>query len=141
LVGEQVVMSRLDHLRSVLEELRLVRPTDLDTLLDPARVANRRATERCLYLAIQDVLDISAHIVAAEGWGYPGSYREAAEKLSEQGVVSEDLGATMAAMAGFRNILEHGYVELDPVRLLEYSHRERDFERFAEQVVAFLNRA
>jgi len=138
LVAEQVILGRLGHLRTVVEELRRVRPRDLDAMLRPEQTAARRATERCLYLAIQDVLDIANHIVSAEGWGYPETYREAVQALAERGVVPPDFGTTLVAMAGFRNILEHEYVRLDAERLFAYSRSEADFEQFAGYVLAFL---
>lgn len=140
MVADDVVLSRLDHLRSVLNELEQVRPPDLESLLDSTHTASRRATERCLYLAIQEVLDIATHIATAEGWGCPTTYREAVEKLGERGVVPPNFARLLAGMAGFRNILEHDYVRLDPERLLDYAYREQDFLDFAEYVVAYVRR-
>jgi len=43
-------------------------------------------------------------------------------------------------MAGFRNILQHGYVELDLEQLHRNARRFEDFSRFAECVVGYLER-
>lgn len=47
---------------------------------------------------------------------------------------------SLARMAGFRNILQHGYVELDLEQLHRNARRFEDFSRFAECVVGYLER-
>jgi uncharacterized protein YutE (UPF0331/DUF86 family) len=137
-LDEGVVLARLDGLRTVLLELRELLPEEPGALTLLEERITRRAVERCLYLAIQHLLDIGAHIVAAEGWGLPGSYREVIEKL---GVLPPEFARLIAPMAGFRNILEHDYVELDLRELDANARRFDDFDRFAGYVVAYLDRS
>lgn len=140
LLDEDLIYSRLDGLRQVLVELRAALPDDAAALAAPENALNRRAVERCLYLAIQYVLDIGSHIVAAESWGLPGSYREVIEKLGDHGVLPREFARELAPMAGFRNILQHGYVQLDLEQLDRNARRFDDFRRFAECVVDYLGR-
>ncbi|MHB8870606.1 MAG: type VII toxin-antitoxin system HepT family RNase toxin [Thermoleophilia bacterium] len=93
-----------------------------------------------LIFAIQRVLDIGSHIVAAESWGLPGSYREVIEKLGDHGVLPREFARELAPMAGFRNILQRGHVELDLEQLHRNACRFDDFSRFAECVVGYLER-
>lgn len=140
LLDEGLVYARLDGLRQVLGELRAALPADAAALAAPEHVLNRRAVERCLYLAIQHVLDIGSHIVAAEGWGLPGSYRDVIEKLGDHGVLPREFARQLTPMAGFRDILQHNYVELDIDQLDRNARRFDDFSRFAECVVGYLER-
>ncbi len=139
MLDESLIYARLDALSGVLGELRDALPPDADALVAPENTVRRRAVERCLYLAIQTVLDIGSHIVAAEGWGLPGCYREVLEKLGEHGVLSRDFALELAPMAGFRNILQHEYVALDVTELDRNARRFDDFSRFAESVVRYLD--
>ncbi len=140
MLDDDLIYARLDGLRQVLGELREALPEDGDALAAPENMLKRRAVERCLYLAIQQVLDVGSHIVAAEGWGLPGSYREVIEKLGDHGVLPREFARQLAPMAGFRNILQHDYVELDLVELDRNARRFDDFSRFAEFVVVYLQR-
>jgi len=139
LLDESLIYARLDALSRVLGELHDALPADAEALAAPENTVRRRAVERCLYLAIQTVLDIGGHIVAAEGWGLPGSYREVLEKLGEHGVLARDFALELAPLAGFRSILQHEYVALDIVELDRNARRLDDFNRFAESVVRYLD--
>ena len=141
MLDEVMILARLDGLRAVLLELRELLPEQPGALALPAERITRRAVERCLFLAIQHLLDIGARIVAAQGWGLPGSYRELIEKLGEHGVLPPEFARQIAPMAGFRNILEHDYVELDVHELEANARRFDDFERFAGYVVGYLDRS
>lgn len=138
LLDKDLVYARLDRMRTILGELQQALPEDIAALAAPENTLRRRAVERCLYLAIQHLLDIGSHIVAAESWGLPGSYREVIEKLGEHGVLPRDFARRLAPMAGFRNILEHEYVALDFEELVRNARRFDDFDRFAEHVVRYL---
>ena len=60
------------------------------------------------------------------------------EKLGEHGVLPRESALQLAPMAGFRNILEREYVELDLGQLDRRARRLVDFERFAGYVVDYL---
>lgn len=139
MLDESLIYARLDALSMVLGELHDALPVDAEALAASENTVRRRAVERCLYLAIQNVLDIGSHIVAAEGWGLPGSYREVLEKLGEHGVLPRDFALELAPMAGFRNILQHEYVALDVAELDRNARRLDDFNRFAQCVVRYLD--
>lgn len=139
MLDESLIYARLDALSRVLGELQNALPADAEALAAPENTVRRRAVERCLYLAIQNVLDIGSHIVAAEGRGLPGSYREVLEKLGEHGVLSRDFTLELAPMAGFRDILQHEYIALDIAELDRNSRRFDDFNPCAESVVRYLD--
>ena len=138
MLDEELIYARIDALRTVLGELADALPQDAEALAAPENVVRRRAVERCLYLAIQTILDIGSHIVAAQGWGLPGSYREVIDRLGERGVLPRDFARELAPMAGFRNILQHEYVALDVEELDRNARRFEDFNRFAELVADYL---
>ena len=68
-----------------------------------------------LIRAIQAVIDLATHVVAAESYGTPDSTANAFALLEQQGVIDPDLAGRLRRMVGFRNIAVHEYQTLDPV--------------------------
>lgn len=79
-------------------------------------VSNRDARNMVLHamlVAIQAAIDIGQHILVANRWERPGSYRETFELLGAHGVIPQKLGEQLERLAGFRNALVHVYWRLD----------------------------
>lgn len=99
------------------------------------------AVERGLQLCAQNALDIATHIVAAAGSDAP-DYASAIDQLVRLGVLSSAFAARFRGVAGFRNILVHGYLGVDPARLHALlNERLGDFAEFAMHVQTYLGRA
>jgi len=98
----------------------------------------RLAVERGLQLCAQNALDVATHLAAAAGLDAP-DYATAVDRLAELGVVPADFAARFRSVAGFRNILVHGYLEVD-LQLVHQVVSERlgDFREFARHVERYL---
>ena len=72
-----------------------------------------RFVEHTLQLAIQAALDAASQVVSAKRLGEPETNRALFEHLGRYGIIGPDLVEPLAAMAGFRNVLVHGYQEVD----------------------------
>jgi len=134
------VLAKLDHLEQSLARVIEYRPERAAEISDDADRLRQSALERVMHLAIQDVLDLAALMVRTEGLGLPSTYREAVERLGSGGLIPRELAERIAPMAGFRNVLEHMYLELDLELLVVYAHRDEDFREFAGAVVAWMER-
>jgi uncharacterized protein YutE (UPF0331/DUF86 family) len=101
----------------------------------------RWTVERGLQLCAQNVLDVATHIAAASGLDSP-DYSAAIDRLAELSVLPADFAARLRPIAGFRNVLVHGYLQVD-LTVLENVLREKlpQFEEFARHVEARLARA
>ncbi len=105
----ELVAGKLAAIETYLRELReLARPSELET-----DVRERRFVEHTLQLAIQAALDVASHIVSDERLGEPRNNRELFERLAANGWIATDLAARLRDMAGFRNVLVHGYARVD----------------------------
>lgn len=94
--------------------------------------------ERGLQLCAQNALDIATHLSVSAGHDVP-DYGTAMDRLAELAILPRDFAATFRAIAGFRNVLVHAYLEVD----LSIVHRllnERlgDFSEFSRHVEAYL---
>jgi uncharacterized protein YutE (UPF0331/DUF86 family) len=59
------------------------------------------------------------HILAASGRAAPETYAEALTSLASVGVIPEALAGRLAAAVRLRNILVHGYLDVDHGRLFD----------------------
>ena len=96
--------------------------------------------ERGLQLCAQNLLDIATHVAAAAGRDAP-DYAAAIDALGALGVLPAEFAARLRSVAGFRNVLVHGYLAVDLGRLHALlNERLADFEELARHVQAYLDR-
>lgn len=95
--------------------------------------------ERLLHLALECVLDIGSHLVSALGLEEPETYGDVMVILGRHGIIPEPLASRLAAAAGFRNVLVHEYIALDPKRVYQaLTTGTDDLEVFMQEITAFL---
>lgn len=104
-----LVAKKLALIETCLSDLqRLARPEAIDT-----DVRERRFVEHTLQMAIQAALDVASHIVSDRRLGEPRTNRELFDLLEHDGWIDAALTAALRNMAGFRNVLVHGYDDVD----------------------------
>ena len=104
-----LVAKKLALIESCLSDLdRLARPEAIDT-----DIRELRFVEHTLQIAIQAALDVASHIVSDRRLGEPRTNRELFDLLERDGWIDAALTAHMRNMAGFRNVLVHGYDDVD----------------------------
>jgi uncharacterized protein YutE (UPF0331/DUF86 family) len=104
-----LVAKKLAVIETSVGELRtLARPEEL------ARdVKEQRFVEHTLQVAIQAALDVASHVVSDERLGEPRTNRELFTLLARQVILPVELADRLGRMAGFRNVLVHGYQDVD----------------------------
>ena len=114
---------------------------ELRTLVDvvkiQADVKEERFAAHTLQLAIQSALDVCSHIVSDEKLGEPQTNQELFTLLERHGWLSAPLAVNLRNMAGFRNILVHGYQNLNLDILIDaLRNRLSDLLEFVDAVRA-----
>ncbi|RPJ06447.1 MAG: DUF86 domain-containing protein [Deltaproteobacteria bacterium] len=66
-----------------------------------------------LHLAIENCIDIAAHIISENGWGVPGSASEMFYLLEDRGILDPELTERMIKAVGLRNLIVHEYGKID----------------------------
>jgi uncharacterized protein YutE (UPF0331/DUF86 family) len=122
-----LVAKRLAFIETCVQELR--------SLADPEEIRRdirqERFVEHTLQIAIQAALDVAGHVVADERLGEPRTNRELFELLERYDWIPADLSSSLRKMAGFRNILVHGYETVDLTVVEEIvKHHLEDLLRF-----------
>ena len=131
----ELLAKKIAFVETCVSELRrMARP---DMMEDDIR--EERFIEHTLQLAIQAAQDVASHIVSDERLGEPRTNRELFDLLVRGGWRSADEAVPLGNMVGFRNILVHGYGEVDlaVVRDVLDNHLD-DLLRFASIVRARL---
>jgi uncharacterized protein YutE (UPF0331/DUF86 family) len=97
------------------------------------------AIERGLQLCAQNALDIATHLTASAGRDTP-DYASAIDTLGQMGVLPDAFARRFRGIAGFRNVLVHGYLAVDPGRIHELLNVGLDdFLAFAQHVERYLS--
>jgi uncharacterized protein YutE (UPF0331/DUF86 family) len=132
-VREEALAERLALLRSTVLRLQAAAGRTLDDDWD------QWALERGLQLAAQALFDVGNHVLAGSFAWRPKDYAEVVPELARRGVISSNLEQRLRGLAGFRNLLVHEYVAVDPARVRELLRtRLGDFTEFADAVEAWL---
>ena len=63
--------------------------------------------------AIEGCIDVAQHIVSSERLGAPDTNADALRRLGEHRVIDTDLADSLARAVDLRNVLVHGYVDVD----------------------------
>jgi uncharacterized protein YutE (UPF0331/DUF86 family) len=104
-----LIAKKLAFIETCLRELRqLARPERLS-----ADLRELRFVEHTLQIAIQAALDIASHVVSDNRLGEPRTNRELFDLLGRHGWLPPALVGVLRDMGGFRNVLVHGYAEVD----------------------------
>jgi uncharacterized protein YutE (UPF0331/DUF86 family) len=127
----ELIEKKLAFIETCVRELRaLSRPAAIATDLREERFA-----AYTLQIAVQAALDVASHIVSDERLGEPDTNRQLFDLLVRAGWLSPGLTDTMHKMAGFRNVVVHGYQALDKAILLDIvSNRLEDLLNFAKAI-------
>ena len=134
-VDRELVAIRLARVREHLRHLRRLGGMSREEFF--ASATEQHAVERELQVIIEACLDIGHHVIAREGLRRPTDYRDVFTSLREAGVLDADLGGRLETMAGFRNRLVHGYLDVQPERVYDIATNDlADIEAFASRIVA-----
>jgi uncharacterized protein YutE (UPF0331/DUF86 family) len=110
----EVVREKIRRLRETRDALHRCLPREPEALRDRDR---RDLVAFRVYVAMQEAIDLAAHLVAEEGWGPAPDLRAHFSILRDHGVLEEQLAEHLAAGVKVHNVIAHAYVEIDPVKL------------------------
>ena len=126
-----LIAKKLAEIETYVRELR----TLVSVEKIKVEVKEERFAAHTLQLAIQNTLDVCSHIVSDERLGEPRTNQELFTLLEHNGWLPGPLARNLRNMAGFRNILVHGYQKLNLDVLSDVlQHRLSDLTDFVEVI-------
>ena len=94
--------------------------------------------ERGLLLCAQNAVDVATHLAASAGRDTP-DYASAIDALGALGALPTEFARRFRGVAGFRNVLVHGYLRVEIERVHELLNAGLDdFVEFAGHIERFL---
>lgn len=132
------IEERLKKLRQLVHNLEEIRAIPRDQFVADYR--HYWLAERGLQLSAETVLDIAHHVLASVFSRYPDTNEEALDALHECQVIAADLHIQLKGFGGLRNLLVHGYLDIDEAQVYQHVQKAPDVLRgFCEQVIAWMD--
>jgi uncharacterized protein YutE (UPF0331/DUF86 family) len=133
------VVERLRKLKEYVEELqRFVHLSLAEYLADKDR---QIVVERLMQLAAQVCIDLGNYLVAYYGLQTPDKPENIFVVLGRANLIPEPLAQRMVSLVRFRNVLVHGYLVIDPVKVQAALANDTDlFLTFAQAIYELLER-
>jgi uncharacterized protein YutE (UPF0331/DUF86 family) len=133
LVDTDLILAKAGSVKRHLNRVFEKRNTDLGTFLK-----NIDIQESVLFniqMAIQNCIDIAAHIISDEGFGIPGSTNEMFYLLEENGYLNNEITEKMVKAVGLRNLVVHEYSKIDLERIFEVTQKDiTDLNEFLKSI-------
>lgn len=139
MVDKELLSRKISRLLTYTEALMSAEDIDWEKYKSDLRA--KAFVERYLHLAIEEVIDITNHLISFFKWREPAGYRDLFQILKEHGIMSEKDLPTFQNMASFRNMLVHRYETIDEELVFGlFKKRLDDFELFIRMVVNWVER-
>jgi len=134
-VDAERVHSLLERLRTTESELRRLRSLGPSAVRDDP---DRMNSVKYLFVVAAEVaIDTGQHVIAAEALEAPSSFAEVFRVLGDTGWLPMQLAEALGDMARFRNLLVHGYADVDDDRVVQIlGERLDDLMRFRQRIAA-----
>ena len=121
-ISKKVTVDRLEWIERMIGGIQSLPLDNRDKFMADSR--NLWSAESCLRRALEALFDLGRHILA-KGFGYGASeFKEVANELALNGVISEADRQKMRMLAGFRNRLVHFYHEVEAEELFQICRTE-----------------
>jgi len=88
---------------------------------------------------LEALLNVAHHLCASEAWGPPATNADAVATLARHGVIGVELADHLGPAVGFRNVLVHGYADVDDDRVLGNLDHLHDLRAFITEVTTWMN--
>ena len=129
MVDQDLIIAKASSVKRHLNRIKEKRNTDLETFLKD--LDRQESILFNLQMAIQNCVDIAAHIISEEGFGVPGSTNEMFYLLEDNSYISAEITEKMVKAIGFRNLIVHEYSRVELKQVFEVAKNEiEDLEKF-----------
>ena len=130
MVDKDIIWSKISSMERYLGRIFVKREVSLQEFLGD--LDRQESILFNLQMAIQNCIDMAAHIVSEEGLGVAGSTNELFYLLEYQGIIDIGLTEKMIRAVGFRNLVVHEYGKVDLEVVFRVAHENvADLKEFA----------
>ena len=111
MVDKDLLLTKASSVRRHLKRAEEKSNTDLNAFLSD--IDRQEIVMFNLQMAIQNCVDIAAHIISEEGFGIPDSTSDMFYLLEENSYLDNQITEKMVKAAGFRNLIVHEYAKIE----------------------------
>ncbi len=129
MVDRDLILAKAGSVQKYLSRIMEKRNTDLQIFLKD--LDRQESILFNLQMAVQNCIDIAAHIISEEGFGVPGSTNEMFYLLEENGYLDSELTEKMVKAVGFRNFIVHEYGKIELKQVFEVAQQDiKDLDEY-----------
>ena len=133
MVDKDLILAKASSVKRHLRRIEEKRNIDLNIFLKD--IDRQESILFNLQMAIQNCIDIAAHIISDEGLGVPGSTNEMFYLLEENGYLDHDITEKMVKAVGFRNLIVHEYVKIELGQVFEIALKDiKDLNEYLKSI-------
>jgi len=122
LVDKDLILAKAGSVKSHLNRVIEKRNVDLDSFIKD--IDRQESILFNIQTAVQNCIDIAAHIISEESFGVPGSITEMLYILEKNGYLDNDLTQKMVKAVGFRNLIVHEYGKIELEQAYEIAQND-----------------
>ena len=140
MVDSDLILAKAGSVKSHLNRVSKKSNVDLDRFLKD--IDRQESILFNIQMAIQNCIDIAAHIISEEGLGVPGSTTEMFYTLEKNSYLDTDLTQKMVRAVGFRNLILHEYAKLELEQVFEIAQNDtNDLNEYLQAIIKKLGLA
>lgn len=136
MIDKDLIIAKAGSVNKYLSRIREKSNADLESFLGD--IDRQEIILFNIQMAIQNCVDIAAHIISEEGLGVPGSTNEMFYLLEENGYLSNELTEKMVMAIGFRNLMVHEYGKIEIDRVYEIA--KTDIQGLTDYLALIFNK-
>ena len=134
MVDSDLILAKAGSVRSYLNRVSEKRNVDLDSFLKD--IDRQESILFNIQMAVQNCIDIAAHIISEEGFGVPGSTTEMFYVLEKNGYLDSSLTQKMVKAVGFRNLIVHEYGKIELEQVYEIAQSDiNDLNEYLKAII------
>ena len=122
MVDKDLILAKAGSVKSHLNRVLEKRNVDLDSFIKD--IDRQESILFNIQTAVQNCIDIAAHIISEESFGVPGSITEMLYVLEKNGYLENDLTQKMVKAVGFRNLIVHEYGKIELEQAYEIAQND-----------------
>ena len=124
MIDKNLIMAKAAKVDAHLRRIKAKRSVKLEEFLGDLDIQESILFN--LQMAVQNCIDIAAHVISDEELGVAGSTNEMFYILQENGYLTPELTEKMVAAVGFRNLVIHEYGKIDLAKVYQIAHKDVD---------------
>lgn len=134
MIDRNIILSKISAVRRHLKRIEAKCNVDLEAFRKD--LDRQESVLFNLQMAIQNCIDIAAHIISEKGVGVPGSTNEMFYLLEENGFIKLETTEKLVKAVGFRNLVVHEYVRIELEQVFQIARNDiRDLNEFLASVL------